>query len=173
MEYIVRKLPYCGVDRWVDVPDGSRFLIKADQVVVWVSLAQIASCPLRTGPRRFPALLDTGHGHNFLIKEEHVRAWAGLDPGTLDKLGELMINGIKTPSHRVDLWVHRNRFGESDTIDDSPPSCLELDNGISISPIGTNYPRIPLLGMRVARLNRHLICVDSKNLRVSISRIVQ
>jgi hypothetical protein len=170
MEYVVRKLPYSDADRWVDVPDGTRFLIKRHQIVLWVSLVSVTSCPIRSGPRRFPALLDTGHGHNFLIKEEHVRDWAGLDPRSLNKVDELLINGVRTPSHSVDVWVHRNRLGDLDAIDDSPPTKLEFDNGISISPTGTNYPRIPLIGMRAARRNEHLLRIDSKNLLISVCK---
>jgi hypothetical protein len=41
--------------------------IRAYQIVVWVSLALEAdfSIPI-------PAILDTGHGHNFSVQEDHL-----------------------------------------------------------------------------------------------------
>lgn len=171
MDYLIRKLPYSDAARWVRLPNGEPFRINPDQIVIWVSLAPVLE-PITDQTPRFPALLDTGHGHNFSITEEQVCGWAKLDPASLDKLGTKLVNGVWTPLHRVHVWVHRNRVGECDTFDGSPPFCLELD-GITISPRGRNSPRIPLLGMRAARLNHLLMRIDPKNLRVSICRNVR
>jgi len=46
--------------------------IKRFQIFAWVSLR--ASAP-------FPAILDTGHSHNFSITESQLAHWAGLRPG--------------------------------------------------------------------------------------------
>ncbi len=169
MDYLTRKLPYSDGPRSVTLPSGEIFPIRSHQIVIWVSLTTIDSCPLAAGTRRLPALLDTGLGHNFLISAEHLASWALVDQAALQGRGKIELNGVAVPLRLANVWVHRNRDEELDAIDGSPPYCLELDDGIAVSPLGSNYPRIPILGMRAARLNKLVLRIDASKLRISIA----
>ncbi len=76
---VLRDLPYFDSRTVVEVRNR-QVPIKPQQIVVWVSLAEIEQSYLVSGSPRFPAILDTGFSHNFAIREEHLNQWAGLQP---------------------------------------------------------------------------------------------
>ena len=82
MTTILRDLPYFDA-RSVVVVRNRHVPIKPQQIVVWVSLAEIEQNELLPGTPRFPAILDTGCSHNFGIREEHLIQWAGLQSGAI------------------------------------------------------------------------------------------
>jgi hypothetical protein len=111
MNYVIRKLEYSDTETWVPLPAGTRFRINPDQVVIWVRVVPILE-PVTDQTPRFPALQDTGHGHNFSITEEQICDRAKIDRGSLDKLGSMLINAVETPLHRAGVWVYRNQRGK-------------------------------------------------------------
>ncbi len=72
MSLILDRLPFYEEATEVDTPSGP-VLIRSYQIVAWVGLSIRG-----TLSPPFPAVLDTGHSHNFSIKEEHFELWAGL-----------------------------------------------------------------------------------------------
>jgi hypothetical protein len=135
--------------------------------MVWVSI--LAGGRTEPQPPRFPAILDIGHNHNFSIREQHLVQWAGIDPRSLTKLGEIRIGGDRLPLVEADVWLHPNRSGERDTFADRPPSCLELDQGIAVYPQAmTTAPRLPLLGLRALRRANLDLIVRCRARRVTI-----
>src|SRR5262245_19347517 len=84
---IVRKLPFFKTRTSVTV-GGQEVLVKSDQIVVWMSLSEggKVDLDLDLDQLRFPAIVDTGHTHNFSIQEQQLAQWAGLDPRLLTKL---------------------------------------------------------------------------------------
>jgi hypothetical protein len=142
---IVRKLPFFKTRTSVIVR-GQEVPIKADQIIVWISLAAEGENSLDPDHPRFPAILDTGHTHNFSIREQQLVEWAGLDPRVLTKLGEIRIGSDRLPLLDVDAWLHPNVPGKRDVATGRSPYCLELDEGIAVYPRSiTMAPRLPLL----------------------------
>src|SRR4051794_1513199 len=102
---IVRNLPFFDVPTTAIV-QGRTIDVKADQIIVWVSLTEGGRAEPGPGCPRFPAILDTGHNHNVSIREQHLFQWAGLDPRSLTRLGETRIGGDRLPLLEADLWIH-------------------------------------------------------------------
>jgi hypothetical protein len=132
-----------------------------------VSLTQEATWETRTPV--IPALLDTGNNHNFSIQEHHLTRWVGVHAQSLPLLGA-MREGIRTPSLRfANDWIHRNRPGRRD-LREGEPFLLHLEEGVAIYPDdGSNYPRLPLLGLRAIIKNKLKLVIDGKRKSVSLS----
>ncbi len=81
--------------------------IRAYQIALWVRLQRLA----------FPAILDTGHSHNFSIPERLLRSWADVD--TLDPIGEIVVNRLSLTQYKSDFWIHCNRRGQSGPTDEA------------------------------------------------------
>src|SRR6516165_6688293 len=151
MTTVLSKLPYFEEPAAVSVR-GDRLVIKPYQIIVWVSLADANQDELEPGIPRFPALLDTGFGHNLAIAEEQLQRWAGLHPGSLQVLGQARVSGLHVNLLDAAIWLHRNQPGQRDRFTDQPPFRLELERGIAVYPRSTpSAPRLPLLGLRGLR----------------------
>jgi hypothetical protein len=178
MSLIIQDLTYFETEREVEVPDGQQFLIKRHQIVVWISLTDLSQTLFSQATPKFPALIDTGFNHNFLIQARHLVRWARIRPTSLDLLKIATVWGVRTKLYEANLWLHRypESLGESEG---SPgPFGLPLNDGIMVTPPFMHgadgsikrytYPRIPLLGMRALRESDLHLLVDTENLRVSI-----
>ena len=141
---------------------GARLRIKPFQIIVQLSISGLwkwdAAAPI------IPALLDTGNNHNFSIQENHLVQWAGVHP----QIGT-MREGGRAPSLRYgSAWIHRNQRGRRN-LRDAEPFLLALKEGIAVYPDdGSNYPRLPLLGLRVIIRNNLKLVVDGKRTHVSL-----
>src|SRR5262249_32859866 len=141
---VLRRLPFRDVPYTV-AGSGEDVPIRPYQVVVWVSLG--VGGALEKDARRFPAVIDTGHSHNFSILENQLLTWAGLRPDSLGDLGSILVNRQEVPLRAADLWVHRNRPGTAELL--PRPFRLEVPQGIAVYPGGVpGAPRLPLLGLR-------------------------
>lgn len=162
---ILRNLPIDDMPTTVSVGDEV-VLIRAYQIIVWVSLAagdQPASGQV------FPAVLDTGHGHNFSIRENQLLRWAGLAAEDLPRCGAILINGQETALHAADMWIYRNRAGTAERL--PGPVRLELPNGVSIFREGSLHgPRLPLIGMRALLRNGLRLSISGRKRSVSLIR---
>jgi hypothetical protein len=109
-----------------------------------------------------PALIDTGNNHNFSIQGHHLLRWAGIHPSALPFLGDMRESG-RTPSlHFANVWIHRNQGGRRELRAEEPVK-LTLDEGIAVYPAdGSNYPRLPLLGLRAIIENKLNLVIDGK-----------
>jgi hypothetical protein len=118
---------------------------------------------------RFPALLDTAHTHNFLVREEHLVRWAGVRPeGLALGRGEVLQEGRRFPLRAAQLWVHPNAPGQWDRVSGGDPYLLEVPEGIVVSPAGSTYPRLPLLGLRAIMRNKLRLTVNGGSGLVSL-----
>jgi hypothetical protein len=104
--HILRALPFRETPSTVDVA-GQTIAVRAYQVIVWVSLSVGAALE---DARRFPAVLDTAHNHNFSLREEHLN-WAGLQAALFEKIGDILVNRQEVPLRAGYIWIHRNRPG--------------------------------------------------------------
>ena len=118
---------------------------------------QIAvSVALTAGGRRspvFPAILDTGHSHNFSIRHEQLRDWAGLP---LKQIGFIRVNQQVVPLAECDLLL-----------DGVVLKCVE---GITVYP--DNHPaapRLPLLGLRILVRNGVRVTIHGKQVELTVT----
>jgi hypothetical protein len=72
MPTVIRRLPFVDKDR-ERLLRGSSCSLRKDQIIVWLSVLQTGVSFDRNSPvPSFPAILDTGHNHNFLIQKQHL-----------------------------------------------------------------------------------------------------
>jgi hypothetical protein len=163
---ILNRLPYSSEPTTVGVL-GDAMRVRPYQIVVWVSLdlRQVVDWDPRAP--RFPAILDTGHSHNFSIRVGHLTRWAGLRPEALPRLGAMRERGQRVPLHAARLWLHANVRGTRD-LDERDPYHLAIEEGIAIYPDETG-PRLPVLGLRALTLNRLRSVVDGDRRYVTLS----
>jgi hypothetical protein len=116
----------------------------------------------------FPAILDTGNNLNFSIQAAHLSRWAGIHPRSLKTRGAVR-EGVRSPSlHVASVWIHRNMPGRID-LKDARPFQLQLPQGIAIYPSdGSDYPRLPLLGLRAILKNNLKLVIDGKRKHASL-----
>jgi hypothetical protein len=79
--------------------------------------------------RRFPAILDTGHNHNFSIQHKHLVSWAGIDPDLLTESRKIREGQREAELYPLMLWFHANEPGHRDRFADQDPSlsnCREV-----------------------------------------------
>ena len=129
--------------------------IKRFQIFVWVSLQA-------SGP--FPAILDTGHSHNFSITESQLVRWAGLQSRQFRLIGATRLKGEKLWQLQGDLRLHRNRPGTRELGEGR--LSLVLDEGFTLAPEGSS--RLPLLGLRAIVTNRLILRIDGKRRLVTL-----
>ncbi|MBW3543919.1 MAG: hypothetical protein KY476_27030, partial [Planctomycetes bacterium] len=166
---IVRDLP-C-FDRPTDVRfQGSTLRIRADQIIVWISLSDEAATTWHPETQRFPAILDTGCNHNLVIREDQLIGLSGRIAGRLPHERKITVQGRPAVELGANLWLHRNRRGERDSFVDRPPFLMEASRGIAViaRPSAEGFPRLPLLGLRAFRTSRLAIAIDCPRCRVTI-----
>lgn len=130
----------------VATPTGP-VLLRPFQIAVSVAL----SVGGRHSPT-FPAILDTGHSHNFSIRHDHLRDWAGL---ALRQVGFIKVNQQAVPLAECDLVI--------DGV------VLNCPDGIAVYP--DNHPaapRLPLLGLRVLVRNGVRVLIDGKQVELTV-----
>jgi hypothetical protein len=163
----LHRLPYFRAPTTVSVA-GDSVRVRPFQIIVWVS---IGLRPGRTwNPRtpRFPAILDPGNNHNFLIFTTQLMHWAGIRPVLLPLLGAVRERGRRMPLRAATLWLHRNVPGTREPSTASPHP-LDLTDGIAVDQHeGVSAPHLPLLGLRALTHNRLYTVIDGDRLQVSI-----
>ena len=168
MPTILRKCPFFETHTTALVAGGG-VTVRPYQIIVWVSLDPMGRPDLSPNAPRFPAILDSGHSHNFSIAEEHLARWAGFAPGALRTLGSVRITGRRVPLLAANVWIHRNQAGQRDVFAERPAFCIQLDSGIAVYPEGApTIPRLPLLGLRGLRRAALQLHVDCRNCRVDL-----
>src|SRR5262249_10883393 len=107
---ILTRLPYAAERTTVSVREET-VRVRAYQIMTWVSLSARDILTWDRRPPRFPAVLDTGHNHNFAIGRGQLLRWAGLSPEALLERGTIRERGQRVPLHAARLWLHRNEPG--------------------------------------------------------------
>ena len=146
---------------------GERVRIRADQIIIWVSLSprRMAEQHPLTDP--FPAILDTGHSHHFAMTRRQLIEWGGLDPDLLPIHAAVRDRGQKVPLREANVWVHLNTPGRRDQLADRPPQFVRTRPGIAVYPEG-DFPRLPILGLRVIAENNLILNVDGPRREASL-----
>src|SRR5262249_16957916 len=132
---------------------GEPLRLRPFQIIVQVSISPYR--PWDPQSPVIPALFDSGNNHIFSIQEHQLKRWGGIHPESLLYLGKIR-ETERTPSFcAAYIWIHCNRAGSRE-LSDRKPFPLHLPEGIAVYPSdGSNYPRLPLLGLR-AILNSEL-----------------
>jgi hypothetical protein len=128
--------------------------VHRNQNVVWISISDML--------RPFPAILDTGHGHNLSIAERQIARWSGAG---LKRIGELEIDRVRVVQHAADVRMHRNVSGKAELTGESYP--LEMPQGISVLP-DEQAPRLPLIGLRAIIANKLRLLIDGERRQVTL-----
>lgn len=141
------KLPIPEESTTAKSPTGP-VLVRPYQVVVpirlWVGSHLSA---------RLPAILDTGHSHNFSIRRKHFLDWV---KAGLKQTGFIRVNSQLVPLAQADLDLEGKRI-----------YCPE---GIAVYPDNhPNAPRLPLLGLRAIVRNGLTITIDGASKEVTIN----
>lgn len=162
---ILNRLPIDGEHVSSSIPNVPLYL-KPFQIGIRVSILDEPNWDSRA--LIIPALLDTGNNHNFSIQDRHLIRWAGIHPESLRYLGVIR-DREHSPSLRfARIWIHRNRRGSRDLIQ-CEPFLLRLEEGIAIYPSDqSNYPRLPLLGLRAIIKNQLKLVIDGKRKHASL-----
>ncbi len=147
---------------------GTLLRIGAFQLTVEVSLTLPGCRRLPDGTSRFPAVLDTGHSHNFSIRQSHLEDFAGVRPDDLVRLRSVKLRDSSGIEHRIaafdaDIWLHPRRA-------DADPVRLELDGGFTCyqdhDPIpGPPFPLVGARGLVTAGIS---LAIDYNKLLFSI-----
>jgi hypothetical protein len=132
---IVNKLPI-GEEPTALFVGTELVTIKRYQIAVWISINDAL--------RPFPAVLDTGHSHNFSITESQLKRFAFVSPNDLVFIGTTRLKGDSLRQFRADVRIHHNRPGIAELGEGTFP--LTTDQGISLAPEGSS--RLPILGLR-------------------------
>jgi hypothetical protein len=168
MPTILRRLPFYEGPAAVVVGDDI-VAIRPFQIVVWISVSFSRQASIAPTVVRFPAVLDTGHSHNFSIQQGQLQRWGQIAPGVLPILRQARINRASVPLVAAAVWIHPNRPGQRDQFTGGSPFRLSMPRGIAVYPPNTpGEPRLPLLGLRALALNDLHLTIDGKNRRVAL-----
>jgi len=178
---ILRSFPFFPIRTIVEF-GGRSVDIYPHQIVVWVGLTEIDQTDPPPVDCKFPAILDTGHSHNFAISPNHLRDWARIEWNQLPlERVERFHQGIPVPMRRANLWLYPNQSGWRDWIDPARlPILLPLDEGIAVFgngvDVGTKATtqlvahRLPVLGLRAIVTNRLHLHIDPVRRHVSLNQ---
>ena len=151
---VLDRLPIYNEPTLINV-QGDVYQVWQNQVILWVSLAEDL--------QPFPAILDTGHSHNFSIARHHLDRWGGQ---ALKQIGEAKIGGFTVPRYASELYIHRNAPGTNRLRDRYP---LRMDGGIAVVHDSLPFaPRLPLLEIRAIISNRLRLFLDGDRRQVTL-----
>jgi hypothetical protein len=162
MSVIIDRCPFHDVETAVETPSGA-LPVRAYQIIVWVGVSLRGSVS-----RPFPAVLDTGHSHNFSITDEQMQKWTGWEPNAMRRIGTARVNNRVVALREADLVLFPNAAGKRDELS-GKPHLLELSQGIVIASQGDPFAtRLPALGMRALVRNGMRVVVDGAAKTVSL-----
>ena len=157
MPNLLHRVPLMTTERTVR-PGGVPVVLRGYQPVAWVRLVPWGGRP---GPRAvpFPAVLDTGHNHSFLIPSSLFEAWTGESPDGLITYRVVPANGVSVGCYGFNVEVFGMRAGEPT---ERVVGRLETDRGVAIIPPEHEgrFPRLPVIGVRALCASRVTLTVD-------------
>jgi hypothetical protein len=149
---ILDRLPFGERPHMVSVSD-EKVDVYRNQIIVWISIRDIL--------RPFPAILDTGHGHNLSIGRRQLERWTG---GVVGRIGISEVARKTVVQYAADVQIHGNVPGKAELRGTSYP--LEMPQGISV--LEENAPRLPLIGLRTLGSNKLRLLIDGDRRHVTL-----
>jgi hypothetical protein len=165
MPVILNRLPISERDT-VAFVGAEQIRLRADQIIVWVSLAVRDVLSGTAEMRRFPALLDTGMNHFFALQERHLTQWAELALNQLDIVGHIRERGQTLSLYAASLFVYPNKAGNIE-LAEQISFRLSIPRGIIVYP-NAGLPRLPLLGLRTNVHNRLRLLISGDQRTVTL-----
>jgi len=107
MPTVLDQMPFLEIAGEV-VVRGERVRVRANQIILWVSLTRRSVRAPNPSAIPFPVILDTGHTHSLSLQERHLVAWAGLRPESLSELGQIRERNVRVPLRAANIWIHAN-----------------------------------------------------------------
>ena len=162
---ILDRLPISSEHSLTDVHAGV-VKLRPYQIIVHVSV--LNDPEWHPGAAILPAILDTGNNLNFSIQAAHLTRWAGIDPRSL-KSGGMVREGTRSLTlHAAYIWIHRN-VPRRGVLKDVRPFQPQVPDGIVIYPSdGSDYPRLPVLGLRAILKNNLKLIIDGQRKHASL-----
>lgn len=158
MPRLLNSMPFLADPGEIVVRD-ERVIVRANQLIMWVTLTlRRVDVPNPTATP-FPVILDTGHTHSFSIHERHLRDWAGLRPEMLLELKAIRERRQRITLRAANIWAHPNERHSRERLASRPPILVEADAGIAVYP-GNDFPRLPILGLRAIAYNQLVLEVS-------------
>jgi len=167
---ILDRLPYSKKHSTLFVRE-EEVPVKPYQIIIWVSVAPASLQEWNPATPAFPAILDTGTNHNFVISRSHLVRWSGIHPEFLRRLGATRLDDKRLATREADIWLYSNFKGRPEYRRDRSPYRLNLNEGIIIrSDEEIGRPRLPLLGLRALTHNELVTTIDGAGLEVTIRK---
>jgi hypothetical protein len=172
---ILQKVPFFEDNRTLRIPNGPVIEILHHHLVFWASVSPDGLTELPSNAPHFPVVLDTAFNDNFLIQEQQLSSWAGIDWRNLVQVNSLTLykdsdRERQVPLREADLWIHPNLPGFRDQFASIPPFRLELRSGIAVSDIpGT--PRLPLFGTLALKRAKLRVLINGYRCHFSIHTV--
>jgi len=158
MPILLNRMPFSDNSSEIAI-QGKRVRVRANQIILWVSLNLRHEASPKPIVTPFPAILDTGHNYTFSIHERHLIEWAGLRPTDLKVLTAIRDRGQQVLLRAANIWVHPNVRRSRDKIDEKPPHFIDATRGIAVYP-GSDFPSLPILGLRAIAENNLVLKVN-------------
>ena len=167
MPFRIARVPLVATEHVVS-PGGVGVTLRTHQPVVWVRLVPWVGPP-DPGSVAFPAVVDTGNNHTFLIPGPFFRAWTNTDYRTLPTGRQLRVNGLPLQCYHFNLDLLRVR---DERATDRVAGQLQTDQGVVIIPdaLVPNFPRMPVLGVRCLTVNRVTFTLNGDRHTFSLSQ---
>lgn len=145
---VVEQLKYASTTQRNVAIDGCPIIdIYHHQIVLVASLSRADVLELPNDVQRFPVVLDSGFNGTVLIKEDHLRHWAGISKAELEPKTTLNFEETEISVREATLWLYLNVPLSRTKYLNSPPVQFEIDPGIFVAP--NDFPRrLPLLGLK-------------------------
>jgi hypothetical protein len=159
---ILDHLPAFRKADTIRLPDGTYYTVRPAQVVVTVCLRIGESLT-----RAFPAFLDPGNNFNFYLSETHLREWLHIDPLTIEKIGEMRVNGQPTILRKADVVLFQNQPGTHATSGKTYEFLFSTSGGIAVDPQPPRH--LPILGIRGIFMQNLNLVYEGKRIAVSLT----
>ena len=102
---ILDRLPYSKKHSTLSVREEI-VPVKPYQIIIWVSVAPVSPSEWNSATPAFPAILDIGTNHNFVISRSHLIRWAGIQPEYLRALGATRLDDKRLVTREADIWLY-------------------------------------------------------------------
>ena len=158
MGFRLARVPLVEFDHTLTI-GGTDITLRTNQPVVWVRLVPWAGST--TEAVAFPAVVDTGNNHSFLIPGPLFRVWAGQDLDSLTPTRTLStVNGHAVSCYGFNLELLR--LSEDGGPVERVAARLQTGQGVAVVPdsLAAHFPRLPVLGVRCLIVNRTRFALD-------------
>lgn len=186
MAILIDELPFFGDKRDIKLPDGEPEKLKANQILLWMSIRPKGSSRPNASAPRFPVIFDSGLNISMTMRRSHFLKWVDhmQREQAYVRSGRTSCNGRNVSLFSVEAWLYRNAPDTNDQILNQAPNRIVLAEGLGVydetkSPeeflivdklSKDPGPRLPTLGILAITANQLSIHIDGKRRRVRIEK---